>query len=61
MVCPEKVRLQYLFAVAIDRDAKTMKSLHNTTGAAFSKALKEASMLRVIMSRRPSFCSRPDR
>jgi len=46
MVCPEKTRLQDVFVAAIDHHAKTVKSLHNTTDAAFSKALKEAALAR---------------
>ena len=46
MVCPEKTRLQDVFASAIDRHAKTVKSLNSTTGAAFNKALKDAALVR---------------
>jgi hypothetical protein len=46
MVCPEKTRLQDVFAAAIDRHAKTVKSLHSTIGAAFNKALKDAALVR---------------
>ena len=46
MVCPEKTRLQDVFAAAIDHHAKTVKSLHSATGAAFDKALKDAASSR---------------
>jgi len=46
MVCPEKTRLQDVFAAAIDRHAKTVKALHIATGAAFSQALKDGALAR---------------
>jgi len=46
MVCPEKTRLQNVFAAAIGSHAKMMKSLHSTKGTAFSKVLKEAELAR---------------
>jgi len=46
MVCPEKTRLQDFFAAAIDRHAKAVKALRNATGAAFDKALNDASSSR---------------
>jgi len=46
MECLEKTRLQDVFAAAIDHHAKTVKSLHSATGAAFDKALKDAASSR---------------
>ena len=46
MVCPEKTRLQDVFAAEIDRHAKTVKALRNAIGPAFDKALNEASSSR---------------
>lgn len=43
MVCPEKTRLQDVFAAAIDQHAKIVKALHSATGVAFDKALKDAA------------------
>jgi hypothetical protein len=37
MVCAEKTKLQDVFAAAIDRHAKTVKSLHSTTGRLSAK------------------------
>ena len=46
MVCPEKTRLQDVFALAIDRHAKTVKALRTIAGPDFAKALMDASTVR---------------
>ncbi|HXI42616.1 MAG TPA: hypothetical protein VNH18_23145 [Bryobacteraceae bacterium] len=46
MLCPEKTRLQDLFAAAIDHHAKMIKALHNVSSAGFDKALRDAASSR---------------
>jgi len=46
MACPERTRLQDIFAAAIDHHAKTVKALRDATGSTFDKALNVASLSR---------------
>jgi hypothetical protein len=46
MVCPEMTRLHDAFAATIDHHSRTVRALHSATGAAFDKALNDASSSR---------------